>query len=235
MDKTLRCAPMLGLVLALAVSGCSGALRSGSVDQLATLEATKLKALHDMLADRRPQVDKAIDGLKTSYHLQLMSPQLWEQQLMYARLVAAVPGNLNDPLIKRALYIELADLRLNQANQFAAQEAAFDAKAEALKAAYAKLVEALAQAQKDFGPVAAYAGASTVAFAAQSVDVATIGAAIGEFKEAQKILADAQAAASKAQPIIGAAAKLAPDDAAVQNFLAVLSQISARIKEVPSQ
>jgi hypothetical protein len=229
-----RCPPALALVLAVVLSGCSGTLRSGSVDQLATLEAGKLAALHDQLVAGQGRMNQAIDQLKNSYHSQLDTRELWERQVLDAKLVAAVPGNLNDPVIKHAVYIELAELHLTQADQFAAQRTAFDTQTDALKAAYAKLIEALAQAQKDFAPVAAYAGASNMSFAIQSVDLATIGAAVGEFQEAEKILAQAQAAVAKSQPAIGAAAGL-PQDAAIRNFLAVLSGISARIKEIPSQ
>jgi len=105
---------------------------------------------------------------------------------------------------------------------------------DALKAAYSKLIDALALSERDFAPVAAYAGASKIEQGIRSIDVATIGAAVGEFQEAQKLVAQAQSAAAKVSPALAAASR-ATTDGNTQEFLSVMSLLSARLKEIPLQ
>ncbi|TAL03297.1 MAG: hypothetical protein EPO08_04455 [Rhodospirillaceae bacterium] len=215
------------------LGGCaSGTLRSGSIDKLALIESKKIKLLHDNLKDQQGNVEQAIDSLKSSYHTELDARATWDHEVMDAKLVAAVPGNIRNAVIKHAVEIEIGELHLQRTDIYATQKKDFDAKADALKAAYSKLVSALETAEKDFGVVAEYAGATDADYAIKSVDVATIGAAVGEFQAAENILGSIQNAASKAEPVLSEAAKVHAD-AGVQDFLATMSLIATQIKAIP--
>jgi hypothetical protein len=223
---------LLGAMLSL--SGCAGSVRSGSVDQLAKIEAQKLDTLHNLLVSQKPAVNTALDKLNDSYQMQFDGQIAWQREVLDAKVVAAVPGNIKNPEIKHAVYVEIANQHLDQTDIFLAQKRNFAAAITSLEEAYAKLIDAIAQSQKDFQPVVAYASSSNVAFGIQSIDVATVGAAISEFQKAEEQLAQAQRAADKVLAATKAVSNVAPGSQD-QNFLSILSLISNRVKEVPHQ
>src|SRR6516225_6621514 len=86
---------LLGAMLSL--SGCAGSVRSGSVDQLAKIEAQKLDTLHNLLVSQKPAVNTALDKLNDSYQMQFDGQIAWQREVLDAKVVAAVPGNIKNP------------------------------------------------------------------------------------------------------------------------------------------
>jgi hypothetical protein len=228
----LRTGRYLSLIaVAICLTGCAG-FRSGAVDQLATIEFDKVGTLHQLLASKKDVLAQDIKDLKDAHLQQINALREWERQVTDARTITAVPGDIDDPVVRRALYYELADLRLTGANAFDGRIANFNARADAIVTAFNALVDAVHKSQKSFKPVLDYAKSSSASYAIQSVDADTVGAAIAEFQGAQDLLAQVVEADKKVDPLLTAATK-ANADPEIADFLNLMNILSAKLKAIP--
>lgn len=179
---------LLALLLGLApLCGC-GALRSDAVNELAEREVGYLKNLHEALGAVRPQVRQSVADLRTAWSNLELSFVLWEQEMERLRkhsvALRAVPGTDE----RAAKLAELAREALEGPDRRLRLSADFDERTRSLADALDRLTDAVGGMREQAREVQAYLDQSGPTMFMDSLDVAAIGGALGEFEEGRRLL-----------------------------------------------
>lgn len=219
------------LVLLVSMTGCAGAIRSDAVRQLIEKEKAGLTRVNQGLKAQEKTIEDAVNDLKSSHRLYLNNLELWEKELKRAQIFAASPGDLQNKLVRQAVFTQLAQLELDRNDAYVNLQRDFDTQADALYEAYKQIVDAAVKVEEQLKAIDAYVHRSTFTFAAESVDLATIQIALSEFEEGKILLQKAAEAGKSLEKALGYT-KVVDRNVHMRELIETLSLISSRLQEL---
>jgi len=165
---------MFSIIFVLAeLTGCAGTIRSDAVRQLVEKESTGLERINQGLKEQKDNIKRAVEDLKKSQHRYVTNLRLWEKELKRAQIFAASPGDLQNKLVRKAVFIQFAQLEMDRSDAYENLQKDFNAQADGLFVAYEKMMTAVTKTQEQLKQIDSYVHESNLKFAAESIDMKT--------------------------------------------------------------
>jgi hypothetical protein len=219
MNTLRRIAPLPILMM----TGACSSLHSSAVRDLAGAEVTHLVSLSQGLADAsgRKQVEatdgtimevglaKSLDQLVKGWNDVESTFTLWDRELSRLRLKALAPTPVPSVNARGGELADLIDRALGQEEQVAREASDFESSCIAVKEAEERMTAGVVQMVAQARSVHEFVDRSRFALFVSSLDVASVGAALGEFEEGRELLAKAAELAPKMEKAAGKAGKAA--------------------------
>jgi hypothetical protein len=213
------------------LTGCPGSIRSDAIRQLVEKENTGLERINQGLKAKTETIKKAVADLKDSQKRYLTILKLWEKELKRAQIFAASPGDLQNKLVREAVFIQFAQLEIDRTDAYDSLQKDFEAQADGLSTAFEKVVTAASKVQENLKQIDSYVHEPNYKFAAETIDLTTIGEALSEFDSTKKILQQVADAGESVQDTLGHI-KVSDQHANIKELVDTLSLISSRLKEL---
>jgi hypothetical protein len=230
-SKKYRSIIILIVFIITGFTGCSGAIRSDAIKQLIEKEKVGLGRINEGLRVQEGKIKQAIDNLKESQKGYLQNLRVWERELKRAQIFATSPGNLKNQLIRKSVFVQLAQLEIDRSDAYEKVQQDFTAQADGLKDAYKKIVTASSKTQDQLKLIDDYVHESKLTFAADTINIEAIKEALSEYKEGQELLQKVADAGESLGKVL-TYAKISDRSENMKEFMETLSLISLRMKEL---
>lgn len=222
---------LIFLISLSCLSGCAGSIRSDAVRQLVEKETIGLGRVNQGLKAQEEQIRLAVEDLKQNQQKYLNVMRLWEKELKRSQIFAASPGDLQNKLVRQAVFIQFSQLEIDRNDAYGNLQQDFALQADSLYNAYKKIVAAAAKTEDQLKIIDSYVHESNATFAIESIDMTTIREALSEFDEGKAYLQKAADAGKALEKALGQA-KVADRNVHMQELMGTLTLISSRLQEL---
>lgn len=239
------------LVFVMIASGCSS-LQSDAVRKLSNSEVVHLEKLNDGLAkaSNRQKIPisggtkvtvgfaTSVNGLVKAWKLQNSTFSLWDAELVRLRTKGLAPTSIPSASSRSNDLAKLLLRSLSQQRQIDKTASDFENSGRALILAEERITSGVNQMLEQAKQVQAFLNQSSASLSFSSLDVASIGGALGEFEEGRRLLdsvadlapkiAKASEKLDKALPILGLEGE---SPAEIETLMGILIQHMSKLQD----